>query len=355
MGGTTFSSIKPALTSILSGKDVNPMRDFRLLEHSHFDNVSMGTKPSGTLHMGNLFVLASCMHYLRVNSSATVHVDIMDLDFNSHGGALFIPFINLPGTKEFITQLDAAVGILSRELVVGPERVKIRYFSDKLKESDSKLRRMFLGLAKDKETADALKYCISDGPGRRHAYPPGCHAAVPISMICPGCGQSNSNFAHYNPTRARFTAQCYNPGCAVGEYASDLSSELFNVYYLSQTVRDLLLPSRTIHIYGGDYDMSHGKSNASRFMRAAAIVEATKLNLGLATGMPSFFITPMITNRDGTKISKSACNRGPACGNLVSHLRDEIAHVVKLMQSCVDGTFAGPILTASGDNASCAE
>jgi hypothetical protein len=345
MGDVTFSSIKPALAATMKGRGVKQVREFKSLEGHGFDNISMGARPSGTLHMGNLFVLASCMHYLRINSNARVHVDIMDLDFDNQRGLVFTPFVNLPGTRDFIGQLNAAVEILSGELKVASDRVKIRYFSDRLKQGDSELRKMLLRLAKNKESVKAVKYSISDRPGR--------YDTPPISMICESCGQSSSNFAHYRSTRSLFTADCGNVTCTVGEYASDLSSALFNVHYLVDPIRDLLLAPNTLHVYGGDYGLPHGQSDTLRFMRVAAVMEATRLNLGLETETPSFFITPLITDQHGKKISKSERNGGQVAGDIATHLKEEIAHVVKLMGLYIDGTLKGLSLMRSTDGEPC--
>jgi hypothetical protein len=344
MGGTTFSSIRPALASAMKGHGVKQVHGFKCLEEHKFENVSMGARPSGTLHMGNLFVLASCMHYLRINSKATVHMDIMDLDFDNQR-AMFTPFIHIPTTKDFIKQLEAAVEILSQELKVDPNSVKIRYFSDRLTESDSRLREMFLRLAKSRDAVKAVKYAISDRPGR--------YDAPPFSMICDSCGQSNSNFARYHADRDVFTANCGNVTCSTGDYSSDLSSALFNLHYLVDPIRDLLLAPPTLHMYGGDYGMPHGQSGTTRFLRVAAVMEAARLNLGLETEAPSFFIAPLLTDQHGKKISKSDRERADVPADILAHLRAEISQVVKLMGLYIDGTLEGLKLVRSSEGGPC--
>jgi hypothetical protein len=347
MGGTTFNSIKPVLASTMKGSGVKQVRGFKSLEEQKFDSISMGTRPSGTLHLGNLFVLASCMHYLRINSKAQVHVDIMDLDFDTQRGALFTPFVNLPATRDFIKQLEAAVDILSHELKVDPGGVKIRYFSDRLKGADSELRNMLLRLAKGRESVKALKYSILDMPHR--------YDTPPLSMICDGCHQSNSNFVRYHSKSGLFTAKCDNWTCTTGEYSSDLSTDFFNVHYLVDPVRDLLLPPPVLHVYGGDYGLSNGQSDTVRFMRVAAVMEAARICLGLETEAPSFFIAPLITDHHGKKISKTESNGTPLIGGLADHLKKEIEHVLRLIGLCIDGTLEGFNLVCSPDGEPCEE
>ncbi len=339
MAGAIFNTIKPQLAATMRGDGVRQL-SFKCLEENRFDHVSMGTRPSGTMHMGNLFVLASCMHYLRINSEAQVHVDVMDLDFDNQRGGMFTPFINLPATSEFMHQLDAAIDILAKKLRVDPHSVKKRFFSDRL-HGDSDLRSMLLSLAKDKTAVKSMKFAIASRPGR--------YDTPPISMICESCGQSNSNFAHYKSVQDRFVSECTNVTCGTGPYESDLASKPFNVHYLVDPVRDLLLPGAVLHMYGGDYGRPHGPDGTLRFLRVAAVMKAAMLNLGIETELPAFFITPLITDQHGKKISKSDGNGVPsrAPASPLSYLKDEIGHVIKLMELCIDGTLDGLTLMRS--------
>lgn len=326
--------IRQLLASRMHGDGVKHVRDFKCLEEIPFDNISMGTRPSGTLHTGNLFVIATCLHYLRINSKATVNIDIMDLDFDNQRGPVFTPYHSLLSTKNFITQLAMAVEMMAEVLKVDPNSVKIRYFSDRMREPE--LRKTILGLAKDKEATKCVKYSMSDKPGRY--YNP------PLSLICSTCSQSSSDFARYTSQDDIFTSVCRNATCPTQGFASDLSRDMFNVHYLVDPVRDLLLPSPTLHIFGGDYGLPTGAAKKAKFLRVAAVMEAARCFLDIKAELPSFFITPMLLDQDGRKVSKSLGNGGYNGSDISTYLREEIDKVVKIMKLCIDGTLSGMTL-----------
>ncbi len=342
MSAFNFSHAKPTLYGRLHGEGVRRLQGFKALENAGFDTLSMGTRPSGLLHQGNLFVIASCLHYLRINSKAKVMIDIMDLDFDNQRGPLFTPFVNIHTTRGFREQLEMAVEIISSELKVDPNGASIRFFSEKLAKDESGLRTMFLGLFKSKEHVKALKYALSEKAGR--------YDTPPISLVCGNCGQSSSDFARYTRQGENYRSSCNNPTCPVDEYTADLSASPFNIHYLVDPARDLLYPAPALHVFGGDYGQLHGASKVPRFGRVAAAMEVFRQHMNLGPGLPSFFITPLVIDDCGNKISKSMGNGGGAKAGLGAYLREEVGKIVRIMGLCIDGTLSGlSLIKTSGE------
>ncbi len=342
MTGFNFSHARPSLYSMMHGEGVRRLQGFKALEGQGFDTLSMGTRPSGLLHEGNLFVIASCMHYLRINSEAKVMIDIMDLDFDHQRGPVFTPFVNMHTTKDFRKQLEVAVELISSGLHVDPNRAVISFFSDKIASDVWGMRNMFLSLFRSKEHLKAVKYALSEKAGR--------YDTPPVSLICGNCGQSSSDFARYSRADERYRSECKNPTCPVDVYSADLSASLFNIHYLVDPARDLLYPGSVLHVFGGDYGQLCGPSKSPRYGRVAAAMEAFRLHMGREAGLPSFFITPLMIDNSGNKVSKSLGNGAARSTDLTTHLRGEVAKILKLMELCVDGTLAGlSLIKTSGE------
>ncbi len=329
----TFEAAKPRLDSVLKGADIRQLATFKDLEHADFKNVSLGTRPSGRLHTGNLFVLATALHYLRINSQAKIHVDVMDLDFDTQRGKVFTPFVHLSSTKQFLSDLTAAIEILSKEFGVDPNSVVLKFFSSRF--TDPSFRGSFLKLFTDVDACQSVRYAMQ---GEGNSFD-----AAPISLFCPSCEQSAAKLAILNARSNSFSAICNNSNCTIGEYSVPFSSpSLFNVYYKVDPIRDLFLEPQTLHIFGGDYAKPCGSKKFPSFAYVAAIMEAARIFLDIQTPIPAFFLTPLLTDESGRKISKSIGNGGgDPSKDVLQHLRDEIVKVVDILQGFLKGTFDG--------------
>ncbi len=328
-----FAMVKPSLVSVFKGEGVREIRSFKALESEPFDTISMGTRPSGTLHLGNLFVLAAALHYLRINNKARINLDIMDLDFDTQRGAVFTPFVRLPSTQGFKHQLELAVVMISSALNVNPSAVQITRFSERLK-AGSSVRQTLEALFADKEATKAIKFSLLGEPGD--------YESLPISLICDVCDQSASTFSTIDRKTDTLQATCANYNCSVSDYLAGLSDVAhFNVHYLLDPIRDLFMEGKRLHIFGGDYSKRSSQFKVPKYRHTAAAMLATKVFLDLEAELPSFFLTPMLVDQYGIKISKSLGNGGNAENGLIAHLQEQVARVLHILNDFVNGTLDG--------------
>ena len=316
--------------------------DFSRLLDTEFDVVSIGARPTGKLHIGNIFVLFNAMKYLQANTSAKLMFDIMDLDFDSQRGTVFTPFTSLASTADFLKQVELAVNLICQKLGVDRSRITITPLSGRLDKAVdglqvSTFRDGLLGMFKDREATKAMKCAIGLPRGSPHVSP--------LSLICPDCHQSSGEFAVYDREHDRFKAECHNPSCPTETYYDHLSvGKAFNVYYTVDPIRDLLYPGRVLHIFGGDYGLDYGISTIGtvpKYALIAAAMEVARIVWEIGSESPSLFIAPMIVDGDGRKISKSIGNGDGENGSLQTYVEETINKAERILQLVLDRTLEG--------------
>ncbi|MDO8554177.1 MAG: hypothetical protein Q7S22_05195 [Candidatus Micrarchaeota archaeon] len=345
MSNLTFKQLLPRIHEIREHqKGIIRVKTLPDLLSTEFDVVSIGARPSGRMHVGNIFVLVNAIHYLQKNPNAKLVFDIMDLDFDNQRGRIFTPFSVMQSTINFIEQVELATKIICESFGVNQGRVIVSLLSRRLdlnteNEKIPTLRSGFLQLFKDPELTKALKYAVvNPTPGRR--FKP------PVSLICQNCHQSSVEYAVYDSREDRFKANCNNDQCPINEYSTKLDSgEAFNIMYTVDPIRDLLLKGKVVHIFGGDYDQPYLGSGSPKFAAIAAANELAKLVWKIETNSPAFFITNLITDSHGVKVSKSIGNSSNPDVSIERHLELEIDKAIRIVGMVLEGVLSGFTLT----------
>ncbi len=272
--------------------------EFTELENRELDGsrVSVGFRPSGELHVGNLLSIAYAaviadklgleldLFCCDTDWSAPVHEqnrpennDVMKLFYNRDCSC--DPHKNLPEHR-----IDA-----------------IQPFLDGLRnsmEDDLDVRRL-TDLTGEKEYVEALRKVMQNitdfdeifGGGFRRRY------RSPVTTFCSECGFSHAKGCDYSSDTDELVASCRNEECGSGFMHGGLDEEI-GVYYLVDPVRD---PSRdaAVHVFGGDYRDAKKEQKTPKVTKVAKITE-------LATGEnPAYFLGPMISDKYGKPLSKS--------------------------------------------------
>lgn len=325
--------IKPRITEVIRGNGMATVPDFKAFDKHGYDQISMGTRPSGFLHTGNLFVLGTAMWGLKINSQATVNVDVMDLDFHYQMGRVFTPFMNLPTTAPFKEGLERVTEMFGKAMGVDPERVKIARYSEKLTKTEH--GRVMTTLLGNTESTDSLRYAVTGAGDRINTGP--------ISLICPNCSQSASTFSAKDGN-GTFKTDCNNTTCPVGEYKQTIKfGDTYNVHFIVDPIRDLEYGPNTLHIFGGDYGVPQGEQKMPRVNHVAAAVEVARYYQEIEHG-PDFFVTPMLLDKDGRKISKSEGNAEIGT-DYEKYLTEQVGKITKIIGEFVKGTLDGFKLT----------
>jgi len=260
------------------------------------EKLSVGFRPSGELHLGNLLSIAYGavladklgleldLFCCDTDWSAHIHQD--HRPENSDLMRLFFKRSCPCGNHENIAEHrveEIRPFLEGLEKVVGSD-IEVKYLSD---------------LAGDTEYMDALSQVLSSideldsvfGGGFRRRY------RSPVVNVCSSCGFSHSKGSSYSEDTRELVSACRNPECSKG-FANSKISEEIGVYYLVDPVRD---PGRdvAVHVFGGDY------KNAEKEMKTTKIEKVEKITQIACGEAPDYFIAPLIADQDGKPLSKS--------------------------------------------------
>ena len=260
------------------------------------ENVAVGFRPSGELHVGNLVTIG---YAAVIADKLDLELDLMccDTDWSAHIHEHHRPE-NSDVMKLFFER-DCPCG--DHESIAEHRVDEIKPFLKGLeKELGMDINPGYLSdLEGDQGYMEALRNVLTDmksfdevfGGGFRRRYD------SPVVNVCPSCGFSHSKGAAYSEKTDELVFACRNPKCEKGFAAGNLSDKI-GVYYLLDPVRD---PSRNvaIHVFGGDY------RDASKGMKTSKIEKVAKIT-ELANGVtPEYFLAPMIADNEGKPLSKS--------------------------------------------------
>jgi hypothetical protein len=327
------------------------LHDYKTFMQQDYEVLSLGIKPSGRPHIGSIATFVAALDYAANNPSATINLQIMDLDFDSQRGNAFTPFIHQQdesgrSVRESLRRdLDEVIEIMGSVYSLDVRsRMQIDFFSEFLLLPETLNK--FLSIFSDREKTSALNYALFDAKIPDKA---------PVSGICPSCHTSSSTFARrsfrtdhiarlrgridflksnalnldsavveneLNELEKRISAyesrlrsveensgggpeyflksQCENSECAVDSYDFDMRKGMYNIHYLVDPLRDEMLigDGKAAHIFGGDYAKPHGIKHipkAERIRNALVAVDSMRQD---------FFIGPLI-NFMGQKMGKS--------------------------------------------------
>lgn len=272
--------------------------DFSELQNRDLDGsrLSVGFRPSGELHLGNLLTLA---YSAVIAEKLDLELDLFccDTDWSAH-----IHEKNLPENNDVMKLFfNRDCGCQEHRNVAEHRAEEIEPFLKGLEKASGKeVEAKFLtDLQGEKGYTDALRKVLENmeafdeifGGGFRRRY------RSPIATVCENCGFSHAKGSAFSEETGELVSSCRNPGCKEGFMSGKISEEI-SVYYLVDPVRD---PSRdvAVHVFGGDYRDAKKEQKTSKATKVAKITE-------LATGeTPAYFLGPMISDEDGKPLSKS--------------------------------------------------
>jgi hypothetical protein len=201
------------------------------------------------------------------------------------------------GLMKFHTleKLDKIVEKLSRIIGIDKNRVRISLYSQNYECAG--FSELMISFIRDRARARIAKRALFDGKSRLHL--------VPFSPICPECGHSSSNNGRFDRNQDTLNSTCNNDGCEnSGETYSVAVADVkaYNVHYLIDPVRDVFESvgciSSDVHIFGGDYLLTHGIRKKTKVQRSADVMTA------VTNELPDFYVGPMLT-LNSRKMSKS--------------------------------------------------
>lgn len=270
--------------------------------------VSVGFRPSGELHVGNLLTLA---YAAVIAEKLDLELDLFccDTDWSA-------PILeqNRPGNSDVMKLFyNRECPCHSHDNLPEHRVDEIRPFLEGVKkESGLDFEPGFLtDLAGDEDYTEALRKVLSNmekfdsffGGAFRRRY------RSPVTTFCQECGFSHAKGCDYSEESDELVASCRNQDCDAS-FVNGKLSEKIGVHFLVDPVRD---PSRdvAVHVFGGDYRDAKKEQKTSKVSKVAKITE-------LATGeTPAYFLGPMISDDDGKPLSKSS-----GTGKTVSEIED---------------------------------
>ncbi len=317
----------------------------------HVD-IAVGLRPSGIIHLGNMFTLGLAgvfgrkvgPHLSKVNLTVC-DLDLPDAsDWNVKESGHVRYFGDLPDRND--PSISLLVGALRRieEFAEGLEgKLGVEFSLSKLStvQRDPRFRE---GLKRILDTPNSMQYIMRKVPqGASLVYP-----------LCGECGTSNPALRipnTYDPSTGRIKTACTNDNCPVGEYEVDvLNTDVdLAVHFFMDPIRDRLVGHGSdVHVFGGDYREPHDRvpdhetqifcdyadSHDGPITKIEKI--ATMSRIATQGKTPDYLLGPKLYARDGSKMSKSK-NNGLSMDVLKSHLRrGYIDRIVDFIQHVVD-------------------
>ncbi|MFB6175013.1 MAG: hypothetical protein ABEJ87_03465 [Candidatus Nanohalobium sp.] len=257
--------------------------------------LSVGFRPSGELHVGNLLTLA---YSSVIASRLGLELDLFccDTDWSAH-----IHENHRPENSDVMRLFFERDCPCNEHGNVAEHRVEeIRPFLDGLENfTGEEVEADFLSELDSEGYREALSSVLENmdefdeifGGGFRRRY------RSPVVNVCDNCGFSHAKGAPYSSESGELVASCRNKACGEGFSRGQLDGKI-GVYYLVDPVRD---PSRdvSVHVFGGDYRDAAKEQKTSKIVKVAKITK-------LATGeTPAYFLAPMIADEEGKPLSKS--------------------------------------------------
>lgn len=280
-------------------------------------NISIGLRPSGMIHLGNMMALALAQgvarkvgpHYTQIN------VTICDLDLPSQGDwdiqrtGYVKHYRDLPDKNGSChsSMSDHATEQVSLFLQSLNQEVSIRHTFRTLTEVQrhSSFRE---GLKRILDDPDIMPMIIPNIPkGGALVYP-----------LCANCGtsyKSNRKGKYTKYENGIIHTFCNNPECSVEEYDMNVldTSQDLAVHLFIDPLRDAVMePFADIHVFGGDYNELHGPNKISKIKKILHVMQVA----GQGLRQPDIFLGPTVYARDGSKMSKSRSN-----GLDINHLK----------------------------------
>ena len=261
-------------------------------------SVSVGIRPSGNLHIGNL-VTMTLAGLAAAKANAEVHLTICDIDMpnpkpgEKRTSAMYFKYQKVGDTTRSelaASQVHEYTSALANQLGIP---VRIDFLSDIQKAANYRQ-----GLSQLLEKREDLVEMFT---GMRNPR----DLAVPVYPVCGSCNHTPIERA-LNIAKETLKTRCRNSEC--DKYNQTRAVNLFNpeeelgVHYYIDPIRDVMFkPRADLHVFGGDYLKLHG--NMSKVEKVCKITELT------GEQPPNYLLGPLLVGPGREKISKSEGSR----------------------------------------------
>lgn len=260
-------------------------------------NVAIGIRPSGTIHLGNMSVIALAGYLAKEIGSniSQVNLTICDTD---------LPHIHdwKRGARKHISYFD------SIEDRFECHDSLLDHATEKMKSFISELE-LLLGVKynisnlsevqRQESFRKGLKRVVED-PEIMKFLNPRFEEGVFVYPICPECRSSNPTPSEYSKGLLKTT--CLNPDCEVKYYQMDIldCSRDLAVHYFIDPLRDRCAePKSKIHIFGGDYRRKHKTEDVTKIDKILKVMK-----IAGEGDIPDIVIGPMFYASEGGPMSK---------------------------------------------------
>lgn len=274
-------------------------------------NIAYGLRPSGIVHLGNLFTLALASEIVNKTGPhiSKLVLSILDLerpdnrDWDSTSNKYVKHYKDLPceGYSSYVDRAEFQLNDFMEKL---NKEMNVPFSLEKVSElqRDSRYRRGLKNILEEKESSEIIDNVLN---GKK----------IEVYPICKKCGTSYTNTIHGKMNKyeeGTILTSCLNPACDVKDYevnVMDTSYDL-SVHPLMGALRDLSCPVADVHVYGGDYFYPHGESKETKIEKIRKI-----MNIADSKKSLDFFVGPTIFAKGRDKMSKSL-NNGVDYNNL---------------------------------------
>ncbi len=278
-----------------------------LLSNKPRKKVSVGFRPSGQIHLGNIstLLLASWLTHYLGTSTTELEITVLDIDLPSESkGKIAYPFKYIKSPLEEYPNLAAYSTAKVKEFMsLVQAEIGINYHFNWLSDIQStvKYRNCLETLIKERDT---IKKILTGDESKNRK--------IPIHPICPKCHTVTRTFpvlAKGKNDRIEIEADCNNEACDQKRYKFDLYDRNISIsaHYLINSIRDIVTePQTDVHVYGGDYFESHaGELSKVEKAKKITTILANKTDSLRGTKVPIYLIGPLFYGEDGEKMSKS--------------------------------------------------
>lgn len=263
-------------------------------------NISLGIRPSGKIHLGNLATICLAGLFGKdVGGDATIRLAIVDLD---------LPDVSDWSVKDnqhvrYFHQLPAPDG--SGQSLREYATARIGQFLNGLQELlDVPFELSTLSdIQRDERFRAGLDRALGNAALMEYINPRYVNGKVGAFPLCPDCGTSSPWMPDYH--EGVLETVCMNDCCAVEEYDVNVMDCAIDIapHHIISPLRDATIPPfADVHVYGGDYGETHCGSDP----KVAKVKQVTLYASG--GNAPRYLVGPMFLAGKGEKMSKSRDN-----------------------------------------------
>ncbi len=293
----------------MEGKRIYDILNFgeftnKYLQENKDVNLAFGLRPSGIVHLGNLFTLALASEAANAIgphiSNLTISIldlerpDNQDWDSTSKKYVKHYPDLVCKGYSSFVERAEVQINDFMEKL---SKEMTVPFSIRKLSE-----------LQRDSRYRKGLKNILDNEESRKIISPTSNKDKIEVSPLCKKCNTSYTNtirgkMNEYND--GIIYTHCFNPSCPVEDYEVNVLDTSFDlsVHPLMGALRDLSCPVADAHVYGGDYFYPAGESKESKIEKIRKV-----MNIADPKKHLDFLVGPTLFSKGRDKMSKSLYN-----------------------------------------------